>query len=348
MTLLKKKGKKKIKTCRNTMNLVILVDASGSMNGHESNVNKILQDQISDIRKTKPDANISIGSFNSDMMSKKFNLDYLYNNEKGEDLEDIDPSSYKPDGGTPLNDALLDAISKLETLDTKTTANLIVVITDGEENTSKTSTAKIAKMISELRKTDRWTFAIACPALYTTRIEQNYGIPAGCITSWNQTTEGFRDVSRKLTRGTTMSYSNMQTGNLSNVNYFTPDVDLTTKTIKSNLDEVTDQFKLFNVKNSDNLTISSFVTSKRMKFSIGDAYYQLSKPETVQDYKNIVLMKNSTGKLYSGGEIRNLLSIPESGTIKLMPNRNLEYTVYIRSTSWNRKLVPGTKVLVKK
>ena len=52
-----------------------------------------------------------------------------------------------------------------------------------------------------------------------------------------------------------------------------------------------------------------------------------------------------TGRVFSGPAARQLLGLPcAEATVK--PGENPAYTVFVQSTSVNRKLVPGTKLLV--
>lgn len=78
-------------------------------------------------------------------------------------------------------------------------------------------------------------------------------------------------------------------------------------------------------------------------------YYELVKPEKVQDFKNIVIKDLATGRLYSGSieKVREVLNLPE-GDFKIAPTCSSKYKIFIRSTSWNRKLVPNTEILLAK
>jgi hypothetical protein len=75
----------------------------------------------------------------------------------------------------------------------------------------------------------------------------------------------------------------------------------------------------------------------------GRAFYQLTKTETVQDYKEIIVEDRTTGKLYRGA--RSMIGMPDHGSIRLVPKNLGNYNVYVASTSVNRKLVPGTVLI---
>ncbi len=87
------------------------------------------------------------------------------------------------------------------------------------------------------------------------------------------------------------------------------------------------------------------VESKKFVYTPGSTFYQLTKPEEVQDYKAFILRDNS-GRLYAGNEdARKLMGLPSGGTFKLNPGHDPRYTFFVQSTSFNRKLMPGTDVL---
>jgi hypothetical protein len=73
----------------------------------------------------------------------------------------------------------------------------------------------------------------------------------------------------------------------------------------------------------------------------------LSKSETVQDYKDLIIEDKSNGNLYTGDNARSLLRLPAGGTIQLSPTMSNDYNVYVRSTSWNRKARKNGAILVR-
>jgi hypothetical protein len=92
-------------------------------------------------------------------------------------------------------------------------------------------------------------------------------------------------------------------------------------------------------------TIRDFVEDNGLVFKKGRGFYQLTKTETIQSYKEIVLRENVTGDLYSGGKARELLGLPRFGNVRGRPIVPRGYTAFIQSTSVNRKLIGGTEFL---
>ncbi len=91
--------------------------------------------------------------------------------------------------------------------------------------------------------------------------------------------------------------------------------------------------------------IKQYVESCGAVFRLGSAYYPLTKTETIQDHKAVAIVRRKDGKVYTGSEARDLLGLPAM-TVRVSPNHNPEFDVYVQSTSVNRKLVPGTKLLL--
>jgi hypothetical protein len=92
--------------------------------------------------------------------------------------------------------------------------------------------------------------------------------------------------------------------------------------------------------------VQPFVEREHGSFQPGCAYYQLSKSEKVQHYKNLALRHRISGKIYTGPQVRQLLQIPDNTEIRLKPGDNKDYDIFIQSTSINRKLIADTDVLV--
>lgn len=79
----------------------------------------------------------------------------------------------------------------------------------------------------------------------------------------------------------------------------------------------------------------------------GSAFYQLSKRVLVQATKQIYILDSKTNNVYQGENARALLGIPQTNC-KVEPDFNNRFCVFIQSTSLNRVLVGGTKLLILK
>ncbi len=94
-------------------------------------------------------------------------------------------------------------------------------------------------------------------------------------------------------------------------------------------------------------TIRDFVEDNGAKFKKGRGFYQFTKAETVQAAKEVVLVNQHTGDMFSGDKAREMIKAPAGQSCRVRPGEGdiKGYDVFIQSTSVNRRLVGGTKFL---
>lgn len=103
------------------------------------------------------------------------------------------------------------------------------------------------------------------------------------------------------------------------------------------------RFQVLNVDH--NCSIRDFVLNNGLRFKKGRGFYEFTKPETIQDYKEVVIKDRSTGEMFSGTKAREILGIPIGRTAKVKPDVLTKYQGFVQSTSVNRKLIGGTRFL---
>lgn len=140
----------------NFIHVAFVIDESGSMTSSESDVVggfKKMVDEQKEVKDGK--CAISLYKFN-DKVTKVF---------LGKDLDEIGDLDYYPCGMTAMNDGIgtaIDEIGKwLSDMDEseRPSKNLIVIITDGLENSSKEySFTKVKEMISHQEEKYNWSF----------------------------------------------------------------------------------------------------------------------------------------------------------------------------------------------
>lgn len=266
-------------------------------------------------------------------------------------LQPIEDGRYIADGNsTPLFDSVGDLIEQLQAVpdaDDPEVSFVIMVITDGEENSSKKwSGASISRKIKELQSTDRWTFVFRVPR-GNRRTLVGYGIPDGNILEWDQTTKGVEAASAATRNAFKDFYQARSTGVKSTDKFYANLSEVTIKEVKKALVDISKQVEVYQVESINNgVQIKDFVQAQGIPFTKGCAFYQLSKTETVQDYKQIAIRDKITGAVYSGFAARDMLGLPQSGECKLAPGQHGQYDIFIQSTSVNRKLVEGTNVMI--
>ena len=97
-----------------------------------------------------------------------------------------------------------------------------------------------------------------------------------------------------------------------------------------------------------NYAIREFVQDRGLLFKTGRGFYEFTKTVTVQPYKEVVLVNQSTGAMFSGNAARGMLGLTTDGSggnVRLRPGALKGYTAFIQSTSYNRKLLSGTSFL---
>ena len=103
-------------------------------------------------------------------------------------------------------------------------------------------------------------------------------------------------------------------------------------------------YKIFDVDR--NVQINNFVEKATgSPYQRGSGFYQLQKKEIVQASKMIYVQDMATKKVYRGEHARALLGLPED-KCQVYPMYSNKYDIYIQSTSMNRKLISGSKLLV--
>lgn len=261
-------------------------------------------------------------------------------------LQPID--SYAADGGTPLFDSvgrLIEILKSSWDSDNPDVTFLVMAITDGEENASRTWKNTLGPEIKRLQATDRWTFVFRVPRGYGRNLER-MGIPSGNIQEWDQTERGLRESSVHTASAVSSYFSGVSRGIRSTKTFYANIGQLSTNQVVGAMADISDEVTIYPVTTRSD--ISNFLAVKtKQTYRKGTGFYQLSKPEkAVQDYKVIVARNKNTGAVYGGTtQIRQLLGLPPSGTISLKPGEHGDWDLFIQSTSTNRILMPGTSAL---
>jgi len=265
-----------------------------------------------------------------------------------EQVRELNRTTYIPHGMTALNDGVGMAIEMAEPYENdKDTAILIKVITDGEENQSKTWKYKLPETIRQKQDLGNWTFVYEVPHGKKFNLNRNFNIPLDNINEWEATIKGVVETQSMTSLGLSNYYTARSAGARSVKNFYEVDVDLSdlnTKKLKSELEDLSPNFKTFQVDKE--MPIRSFIESKGYLYFIGCAYYQLSKKELVQGNKQILVCEKGKKQVWGGDKARQLVGLPTDGSDAYVEPYNLgDKNLYIASTSTNRKLVRGTTLL---
>lgn len=91
--------------------------------------------------------------------------------------------------------------------------------------------------------------------------------------------------------------------------------------------------------------ISDFVEYNGLIFQKGKGFYEFTKSEIIQEYKEVVLRDKVTGDMFSGEKARQMIGLGAGERARVKPTHLDIFDVFVQSTSYTRKLIGGTRFL---
>lgn len=265
-------------------------------------------------------------------------------------LDRFPADDYRPAGGTALMDgidmALRLCVSEGRDHDPET-AFLIIVLTDGEENMSvRTNARQLAERLDVAEQSGKYTIVVNCPPSGVPFLEK-IGVQRGNIRPWEQTARGAEELTRDTTSALSTYTQARARGVTTTKSFYVDTTNVNVTEVKKSLTDISAKVKQWTKAARDPAVIRNFFEQKMGRLDIGRVYFELIKSEKVQPQKEIVVLDESTGKYYSGWTAaRQLLGLPPiNGEIRLRPGKMGNLRVFIQSTSVNRKLKDGQRVL---
>lgn len=216
---------------------LLIVDSSTSMSGlTKTTINGINEqiDMVKDLEKEFPDQKyfMSFIHFNSKVVTE-------YSSKKPSELNHINESNYTCSGMTALMDAIGEGVTDLSKqisnkIETGEATAVVVIITDGEENSSRTfNLIKIKSLIEELQLTDKWTFTFIGANIDSMSTARAYGIATNNVMQFSGDVNSNSQVYASVTKSFKSRASKLSSINFSseNLNDFVDkdDRDLTSK-----------------------------------------------------------------------------------------------------------------------
>lgn len=326
-----------------------VLDSSGSMDVYKNAVVKAFNESAEAVRsnalKEKQVTTVSMWTFGE--FDSRDGVKEKFFNRPVTELDALTTYGYQPYGQTPLYDAVRTAISTLRHLDRPNadTSFLLLVKTDGAENASRTRIGELVSLMREVNATDRWTIAFLLPPGAKAQFCRQTGIPEGNVREWEGSDRGIREATVATTQGISSYYASRSAGHTATKSFYSDLSGVKPTQVKRALDDIADNVKIFTV--AAEVDISEFVEKKTRKpYRKGSAFYQLTKPELIQETKELLVMEKGKSAVYGGEDARSVLGIPE-GRVKIKPGNHANYDLFVQSTSSNRKLVRGTKLVVR-
>ncbi|MFG2359015.1 VWA domain-containing protein [Streptomyces sp. NPDC048521] len=232
---------------------------------------------------------------------------------------------------------------------------LTFILTDGQENAShrcadaptrdpRELVAAVAEMIEA--QEDNWTLAVLVPDQMGKREAMRCGFPKDNIAIWDATsTQGLEEAGQVIRQATEKFMVGRTQGIRGSRAVFSTGAEAVNKdSIKAaGLSPVNpSEYELIPV--TRDAAIRDWVVECGHTYRTGGAFYQLSKSEKIQAQKQIAVLEKKTDQVYTGPEARALLGLPDV-EVRVKPDHNDDFTIFVQSTSVNRKLVANTQVL---
>lgn len=318
---------------------VVVVDESYSMYHRTEDVVKVVDNLTQHLAEKSKDLNqetrLSVYAFNSRGTERclVWDIDVLR-------MPSI-KGMYKPDGRTALIDCTLLAVDDLKTVPQKYGEHSFVlyVITDGQENDSRRRYELNPQFFNGLP--DNWTLAVFVPSQSGKTEARGWGFPEDNISIWDTSTaKGIESVGATIRKTSTQLMENRTKGIRSSKSLFKLNVVTGADILNALKPLPLGTYKILSVPYDQR--IDDFVRSSTGHFILGTGYYQLTKKETIQPHKNILI---SYGNKVYAGQARQLLGLPNE-KVDVIPESYPNYTIFVQSTAPNRKLIGGTNMIV--
>jgi len=173
--------------------LAVILDKSGSMESIAQQAITTYNEQVQTARARAKDFDISVTlvTFNYDINFTRFA-------EPIDGVKDLTQDEYRPNGGTPLNDAVAITIEKIKEWVEKQNEKvdvLVCIISDGEENQSKkypgVGNKELAEIVQTMQQKHGWTFTYAGTNDYDlSKTAKAMNIPMANVTSFARSVQG--------------------------------------------------------------------------------------------------------------------------------------------------------------
>ena len=164
--------------------VAIVIDKSGSMSGTIAQTVSGYNEYVQQIKTNAAGiaTEVCLVTFNGDV------YEHLWL-EPVEKLTEATVQDYRPAGSTAMLDAMSYTFNKLNKTgyDDETTSYLVLVISDGEENSSKHATsAEIRETVEALEKKENWTITyMGCNKDYLRQVAVQTGINVSNMAAWS-------------------------------------------------------------------------------------------------------------------------------------------------------------------
>jgi len=165
-------------TAKVKQEIVIVMDKSGSMASSREDVIGGFNTYISDLKKDDTiDAKLTFVMFDNGVHK-------LYSGKEIKQVDELCQRTYNPNGGTALNDAVMEAIEDIETRTKNSKAKnkpqvLLIVFTDGDENSSQKYNKQQVSDKRKEKEAEGWAFIFMGADMDAWAAGRSYGMSKG-------------------------------------------------------------------------------------------------------------------------------------------------------------------------
>ena len=199
----------------NAIEIISILDRSGSMTALEQETIGGYNNFIADQRNELTDARVTLVLFDDQ-------YEVVHKGVPIDEVPDIDNKVYYARGWTALNDAIAKTINETKARhrrDGRPDKVLCVIITDGYENYSKEYSGldgkeKVKKLVEWCKEEEDWTFFFLGADMDAVTVGAGYGIAATMVANYQSNDIGTRAVYASMSGGMAAAAS----GNLSSFN----------------------------------------------------------------------------------------------------------------------------------
>lgn len=157
-----------------------VLDESGSMNAVLSDTIGGFNSYIDTLKKEDKNIRFTLTKFSGDHHTP------VYVDKALSEVPNLDNGSYKPNGWTPLYDAIAKTIEATEKAIAKGKPDVLtVILTDGQENASKEFNRNTLLTLIERKQADGWTFVYLGANQDACLEASSIGIPVGNVASYD-------------------------------------------------------------------------------------------------------------------------------------------------------------------
>ncbi len=191
----------------------VILDMSGSMGSIASATREGLNTYIQSLKddKTEDAVLVSVTVFDSEgwVSNVNIHIDTIMDMVPLADVPEITEGHYKPRGGTPMYDAIGTVVERTESALAGIEGSpevLLIIITDGDENTSQTFKQGQIKALLETKEGQGWSTIYLGANQDAWAVGSSLGINAGNVKSYSATVSGIKEDVFGAVACSTMAY----------------------------------------------------------------------------------------------------------------------------------------------